>query len=82
MRVAVALLAAVALVLPPVPVSARSIMVDVCNVPGLRISLPVNPPMPGKKDGYDCCKKGCHAANERKKRLAGEPGDLDDGGCC
>ncbi|MFN3619108.1 hypothetical protein [Sphingorhabdus sp.] len=75
------LLAGLALIAPPVPVFAGSIMVDVCGEPGVRVPLPVKIPVPGKS--HDCCKKGCHAANERKKRVTGETddfGDCDD--CC
>ena len=72
MRYAVTLVAAFALVVPPVPVVAQSIMVDICGAPGKRMVLPVKSPLPNKGDGHDCCKKGCHAANERKKRISGE----------
>jgi hypothetical protein len=81
MRAVITLIAGLALMTPPVPVSARSVMVDVCGAPGVRISIPIKAPLPDK--GHDCCKKGCHAANERKKRVAGEGDDVgDDDGCC
>ena len=81
MRAVMTLVASFALIAPPVPVAAGSIMVDVCGEPGVRIAIPIKAPLPAR--GHDCCKKGCHAANERKKRGAGEtdtPGDGDD--CC
>lgn len=82
MKAAFTILAILALVTPAAPVSARAIMVDVCGAPGLRIALPIRP-QPQKGDRHECCKKGCHAANERKKRAAGDGGDLgDDDDCC
>lgn len=83
MRRVACMVAALALILPPIPVAAGAIMVDICGKPGERIALPVKPRVPHEGDGHGCCKKGCHAANERKKRTAG---DVDDGigedGCC
>lgn len=83
MRRVATLVAALALIVPPMPVAARAIMVDICGKPGSRMTLPVKPRLPQEGEGHGCCKKGCHAANERKKRTAGE---FDDGiggdGCC
>lgn len=75
--------AVLALIMPPMPVAARVIRVDICGTPGARMTLPIKPRLPNEGDGHGCCKKGCHATNERKKRAAGE---FDDGiggdGCC
>jgi hypothetical protein len=73
-----ALLAIITLVIPPSPVSAKSIMVGVCGEGELRISIPVKAPWPGEGGDHSCCKKGCHAANERKKKIDG----TTDDGCC
>jgi len=81
MRAAITLIAGLALITPPLPVSARSIMVDVCGEQSVRITIPVKTPLPDK--GHNCCKKGCHAANERKKRSFGETNAVGDGeDCC
>ncbi|MES2781996.1 MAG: hypothetical protein V4657_04315 [Pseudomonadota bacterium] len=74
------LVAGLALIAPPAPVAAASIMAEVCGEPGVRMAIPVKAPLPGKS--HDCCKKGCHAANERKKRGIGETDGLGDGDDC
>lgn len=83
MRRVATLAAVLALIMPPMPVAARAIIVDICGKPGARMALPVKPRLPQEGDDHGCCKKGCHAANERKKRTSG---DVDDGigedGCC
>ena len=82
MRKIVASLAALTLIVPAVPATARSIMVDICGAPGVRLALPVPLPVPQEGDGHSCCKKGCHATNERKKRVVGEADDLSGDDCC
>lgn len=72
------LLAITILVVPPTPVTAKSIVVGVCGESDARISIPVKTPLPGEGGDHGCCKKGCHAANDRKKRV---DGNTDDG-CC
>jgi hypothetical protein len=72
------LLAFTILVVPPKPVTAKSIVVGVCGEGDARISIPVKAPLPGEGGDHGCCKKGCHAANDRKKRLDG----TTDDGCC
>jgi len=74
----IALFSVVILIAPPVPASGKSIMVGVCGDSNVRISIPVKAPLPGEGNDHNCCKKGCHAANERKKRADG----TDDDGCC
>lgn len=82
MKIAVTVFSALALMVPQAPAAASPIMVKMCGS-GLRMALPTRLPMPGKNVDDDCCKKGCHAANDRKKRLIGQAGDADDDeGCC
>ena len=73
-----ALLAIMILILPPVPANARTVMAGVCGETNLRISIPVKAPLPGGGGDHSCCNKGCHAANERKKKADG----TNDDGCC
>ena len=78
---AVIAVAVLALIVPPKLVAAGPVMVNICGEAGLRLMLPAKLPLPGKDDG--CCKKGCHAANDRKKRGAGQASDADeDNDCC
>lgn len=74
----VALVAITILVVPPAPATAKFIMVDVCGEGDLGISILVKMPLPGEGGDHGCCKKGCHAANERKKKGDG----TTDDGCC
>ena len=73
-----ALLAILILALPSVPAKGKSIMVGVCGEGDVRISIPVKAPLPGEGSEHGCCKKGCHAANDRKKKADG----TDEDGCC
>lgn len=83
MRDALTVLAAVIIILPPVPASGRSTMVAVCGTPNLRFYLPIKPNLPTESDGHDCCKKGCHAASDRRKRLTDDSDDVgEDDRCC
>ena len=78
MKRLIALFSAAILIAPPLPAAGKSIMVGVCGDNNVRISIPIKAPLPGKGDDHSCCKKGCHAANERKKKADG----TDDDGCC
>jgi hypothetical protein len=78
MKRLVALFSAVILIAPPAPAAGKTIMVGVCGGDKVRIPIPVKAPLPGKGDDHSCCKKGCHVANERKKRADGS----DDDVCC
>lgn len=73
-----ALLAILILALPSVPAEGKSIMVGVCGEGDVRISIPVKTPLPGEGGEHGCCKKGCHAANDRKKKAHG----IHEDGCC
>lgn len=72
------LLAITILIMPPAPATAESIRVGVCGEGDMRISIPVKAPLPGEGGDHGCCKKGCHAANERKKKADGTTNDE----CC
>lgn len=72
----VALLGSIALAMPvPAAAQARSIMVANCLGGMSRIDIPADPAAPR---GHDCCNKGCHAANDRRKKNQGD--SKDD--CC
>lgn len=72
------MLAIMILVMPPAPATAKSIMIGVCGAGNARISIPLKTPLPGEGGDHGCCKKGCHAANERRKKADG----TTDDGCC
>ncbi len=78
MKTYISIFSVAILIAPPVPAAGKSIMVSVCGDGNVRISIPVKVPLPGEGDSHGCCKKGCHAANERKKKSDG----TDDDGCC
>ena len=73
-----ALFAIIILVAQPAPAIAKSIMVGICGDGAARVSIPVKTPLPGEGGNHGCCKKGCHAANERRKKADGTTND----GCC
>lgn len=72
------LLAITILIMPPAPATAKSIMVGVCGEGDVRIAIPIKAPLRGEGGDHGCCKKGCHAASERKKKADG----TSDDGCC
>jgi hypothetical protein len=78
MRRLIALFSAAILIAPPAPAAGKTIMVGMCGGGNVRISVPVKAPLPGEGDDHGCCKKGCHVANERKKKADGS----DEDGCC
>ena len=83
MRMAVTAVAVLALMVPQAPAAASPFMVEMCGSAGLRMALPTKLPLPGKGDGDGCCKQGCHAANDRKKRALGQADDADgEDDCC
>jgi hypothetical protein len=70
-----AVIASLALSAPaPAFAQGRYIMVANCLGGMDRIDLPSDPKQPS---GHQCCNKGCHAANERRKK-----GQQSDDGCC
>jgi hypothetical protein len=73
-----ALFSVATLIFPPLPAAGKSVMVGMCGGGNVRMSIPVKPKLPGEGGDHSCCKKGCHAANERKKKADG----TDDDGCC
>lgn len=75
-RIGIAILAGLALSAPsPSYAQGRSIKVANCLGGMDRIDLPADPDQPMR---HDCCKKGCHAANDRRKKQQDQDGD----GCC
>ena len=72
----VAVLSAIMLAIPaPAAAQARSILVPNCLGGMDRIDLPADPTKPSD---HGCCNKGCHAANDRRKKNQDDPRD----GCC
>jgi hypothetical protein len=65
MRSLRALLATVALVMPAPQAQAKTLMVANCLGGAVSIRLPVDP---AQQDRHDCCRKGCHAASDRRKK--------------
>lgn len=80
MKTCIALFSVAMLIVPPVPAAGKSIMAGVCGGGNVRISIPAKAPLPSEGDSHGCCKKGCHVANDRKKKADGT--DDDDDGCC
>lgn len=60
----------VALVLPPLPVSAQAqvITVAMCNGGTQKITLPVGRAPADEGSSHDCCRKACHAGSDRRKK--------------
>jgi len=62
----IALLSVTALSMPlPAAAQARSILVSNCIGGMDRIDIPADPAAPSD---HGCCNKGCHAANDRRKK--------------
>lgn len=78
MKVWTSLVAALVLIAPTPPAAAKAIMSPVCGDPSVRILIRVKLPSGGGTQ-HECCKKGCHAANDRKRR---SDGSVQDDGCC
>lgn len=71
----IALLSVIALSMPlPAAAQARSILVSNCMGGMDRIDIPADPAAPSD---HGCCNKGCHAANDRRKKNQGNQED-----CC
>ena len=71
----IALLSVIALSMPlPAAAQARSILVSNCMGGMDRIDIPADPAAPSD---HGCCNKGCHAANDRRKKSQGNQDD-----CC
>ncbi|MEQ1537831.1 MAG: hypothetical protein ABL928_02790 [Sphingorhabdus sp.] len=61
-----AIFAIVIIALPTPPLQGRSLMVPTClGGPSVKIDLP---PDPLEQERHGCCRKGCHAANDRRKK--------------
>jgi hypothetical protein len=71
----IALLSVIALSMPlPAAAQARSILVSNCMGGMDRFDIPADPAAPSD---HGCCNKGCHAANDRRKKNQGNQED-----CC
>jgi hypothetical protein len=66
----VALISSFALAAPvPLAAEGRTMFVVNCTGGNIRIDIPADPL---GSTGHECCKKGCHAANHRRKKRNGE----------
>lgn len=68
---------ALAIMLPAPMAQARTIEVGMCNGGTERIVLPSGSGGPLPADDHECCRKGCHAGTDRRKKQ----NQLDDS-CC
>lgn len=68
---------ALAIMLPAPIAQARTIEVGMCNGGTQQIVLPNGSGEPMPADEHDCCRKGCHAGTDRRKKQ-----NLFDNGCC
>ena len=59
-----------ALGLPVTPTYPKTITMIMCRGAARTIILDQNPSKPSHDEGRDCCKKACHAANDRRKRIS------------
>lgn len=73
-----ALLSILVLTMPAQPEPRKSLMVGVCGDGDIRISIPFKPPLPGEDGNHGCCRKACHAANDRKRKANG----TEEDNCC
>ena len=69
---------ALAIMLPAPMAQARSIEVGMCNGGTQRIVLPNGRGGPMPADDHECCRKGCHAGSDRRKK----GNQLGDDRCC
>ena len=68
-------LSAVALSFPALPPAARAattLKLPVCGGGSQTLTIGGRPASPGEHDDHSCCRKGCHAANDRRKKGDGE----------
>lgn len=68
---------ALAIMLPAPMAQGRTIEVGMCNGGTSRIVLPNGSGGPMPADEHDCCRKGCHAGTDRRKKS----NELNDS-CC
>lgn len=60
-----------ALGLPVTLTYPKTITMIMCSGATRTITLDQDPSEPAHDEGRDCCKKACHAANDRRKRGSG-----------
>lgn len=68
---------ALSIMLPAPMAQAQVIEVGMCNGGTSRIVLPNGNGGPMPADDHDCCRKGCHAGTDRRKKQ-----NQLDNGCC
>ncbi len=59
---------ALAIMLPPPLAQARVITVGMCSGGTAHITLPNGTGSPLPADDHECCRKGCHAGSDRRKK--------------
>ena len=59
---------ALAIMLPVPAAQARVITVGMCNGGTSQITLPNGTGGPMPADDHECCRKGCHAGSDRRKK--------------
>jgi hypothetical protein len=69
-----AIVAIIVLALPSPQAQSKTLMVVNCLGGPSAIRVPMDP---AQRDRHDCCRKGCHAASERRKK-----GASDRAACC
>jgi len=74
---AVAPIFALAIMLPAPMAQARVIIAPMCNGGTTQITLPKGMGGPMPADDHECCRKGCHAGADRRKKA----NQLNDS-CC
>ncbi len=68
---------ALAIMLPAPMAQARVIAAPMCNGGTTQITLPNGTGGPMPAEDHDCCRKGCHAGSDRRKKA----NQLNDS-CC
>jgi hypothetical protein len=59
---------ALAIMLPAPMAQARVINAAMCNGGTTQITLPTGTGGPMPADDHECCRKGCHAGSDRRKK--------------
>jgi hypothetical protein len=62
-------LVAIATAAPAFPAQSKSMIIGVCGGRAQTITLMPDPSIPTEQDKRDACKKACHAASGRRKRI-------------
>jgi hypothetical protein len=62
-------LVALAIGIPAFPAQSEDMIVEMCGGGTQTIAIAPDPAAPFRQDKRDACKKACHAASDRRKRL-------------